>query len=234
MNNNIRILMVDDEFLALKLLEDYTSRLPGLEVVATTKSVTEAMDILAKEQIDLLFLDIQMPILSGVNLFKSLQKKPLAIFTTAYAEYAVEAFDLNAVDYLLKPYGFERFVQAINKVRETLSPKAEPASESSFIVVKVEGRLQKVLLKDLLYVEGLKEYVKLVCSGKQYVTFERLKNIAEMLPAADFVRVHKSFIVAKQAVQSLEGNQLDLGKVKIPISREKKEEILAAIFGGTY
>jgi two-component system, LytTR family, response regulator LytT len=234
MNNNIRILMVDDEFLALKLLEDYTSRLPGLEVVATTKSVTEAMDILAKEQIDLLFLDIQMPILSGVNLFKSLQKKPLAIFTTAYSEYAVEAFDLNAVDYLLKPYGFERFVQAINKVRETLSPKAEPASESSFIVVKVEGRLQKVLLKDLLYVEGLKEYVKLVCSGKQYVTFERLKNIAEMLPAADFVRVHKSFIVAKQAVQSLEGNQLDLGKVKIPISREKKEEILAAIFGGTY
>jgi DNA-binding LytR/AlgR family response regulator len=232
MNYNIRILMVDDEFLALKLLEDYISRLPGLEVVAKTKSVTEALDILAKEQIDLLFLDIQMPILSGVNLFKSLQKKPLAIFTTAYAEYAVEAFDLNAVDYLLKPYGFERFVQAINKVRDILAQKSESPKEPGFIVVKVEGRLQKVLLKDLLYVEGLKEYVKLICNGKQYVTYERLKNIEEILPATDFVRVHKSFIVAKQAVQSLEGNQLDLGKVKIPISREKKEEILFAIFGG--
>ncbi len=232
MNNNIRILMVDDEFLALKLLEDYISRLPGLEVVAKTKSVAEALDILAKEQIDLLFLDIQMPILSGVNLFKSLQKKPLAIFTTAYAEYAVEAFDLNAVDYLLKPYGFERFVQAINKVRDILAKKTESPNEPNFIVVKVDGRLQKVLLKDLLYVEGLKEYVKLVCNGKQYVTFERLKNIEELLPAADFVRVHKSFIVAKQAVQSLEGNQLDLGRVKIPISREKKEGVLSAIFGG--
>jgi two-component system, LytTR family, response regulator LytT len=232
MNNNIRILMVDDEFLALKLLEDYISRLPGLEVVAKTKSVTEALDLLAKEQIDLLFLDIQMPVLSGVNLFKSLQKKPLAIFTTAYAEYAVEAFDLNAVDYLLKPYGFERFVQAINKVRDILAQKAESPNEPNFIVVKVDGRLQKVLLKDLLYVEGLKEYVKLVCNGKQYVTFERLKNIEELLPAADFVRVHKSFIVAKQAVQSLEGNQLDLGRVKIPISREKKEGVLSAIFGG--
>lgn len=223
----MRILLVDDEFLALNLLEEYASRIPGLQVVNKVKSGILALEILEKEAIDVLFLDIQMPMLSGVNLLRALPKKPITIFTTAYSEYAVEAFDLNVVDYLLKPYSFERFVQAVNKAKEAMPP----LSPLDFIVVKVDGRLQKIQLSELLYVEGLKEYVKLVTATKQYVTFERLKNIADMLPEQDFLRVHKSYIVAKHAVHAVEGNLLDLGKIKIPISREKKEEVVKSIFG---
>jgi two-component system, LytTR family, response regulator LytT len=223
----MRILLVDDEFLALNLLEEYASRIPGLQVVNKVKSGIQALEILEKEPIDVLFLDIQMPMLSGVNLLRALPKKPITIFTTAYSEYAVEAFDLNVVDYLLKPYSFERFIQAVNKAKEAIAPPPP----LDFIVVKVDGRLQKIQLSELLYVEGLKEYVKLVSATKQYVTFERLKNIADMLPEQDFLRVHKSYIVAKHAVHAVEGNLLDLGKVKIPISREKKEEVVKSIFG---
>lgn len=227
----MRILLVDDEYLALRLLEEYAGRIPSLEVAGKAKTAVQALDILNRESIDVLFLDIQMPLLSGINLIKSLQKKPITIFTTAYSEYAIEAYDLNVVDYLLKPYSFERFVQAVNKAREALSRSGELPAEPPFLVVKTDGKLQKILLQDVLYVEGLREYVRLVCAGKQYVTFERLKNIEERLPAADFIRVHKSFIVSKKAVQSLEGHQLDLGKTRIPISRERKEAVVKAIFG---
>ena len=227
----IRVLLVDDEFLALNLLEDYMLRLPGLEIVAKVKVATQALDILQKEPVDLLFLDIQMPTLSGINLLKTLTQKPVTVFTTAYAQHAVEAYDLNVVDYLLKPYSFERFVQAVHKAKAVLTKQQPDAPEPTFIVVKVDGKLQKIALEDLLYVEGLREYVKLVCAGKQYITFERLKNIEEALPSTDFIRVHKSFIVAKGAVQSLDGNLLDIGKTKIPVSRDKKEDVVAAIFG---
>lgn len=227
----MRILLVDDEYLALRLLEEYASRIPSLEVAGKAKTAVQALDILNREPIDVLFLDIQMPLLSGIHLIKSLQKKPITIFTTAYSEYAIEAYDLNVVDYLLKPYSFERFVQAVNKAREALSRTGESSAEPPFLVVKTDGKLQKILLQDILYVEGLREYVRLVCAGKQYVTFERLKNIEERLPTPDFIRVHKSFIVSKKAVQSLEGHQLDLGKTRIPISRERKEAVVKAIFG---
>jgi two-component system, LytTR family, response regulator LytT len=229
-----RLLLVDDEFLALRLLEDYAARLPGLEVVAKAKTALQAMEILASEPIDILFLDIQMPVLSGVNLLKALPRRPVTIFTTAYSEYALEAFDLNVVDYLLKPYSFERFVQAVNKALDALPKSVENTEilpENAYIVVKVDGRLEKIALEELLYVEGLREYVRLVCANKQYVTFERMKNIEERLPAAQFLRVHKSYIVAKKAVQSLEGNLLHVGKVKIPVSRERKEAVVGAIFG---
>ena len=236
----IKILLVDDEFLALNLLEEFAGRLPGLEVVGKAKTPVQALEILENTAVDVLFLDIQMPIISGVHLLRSLQRPPVAIFTTAYSEHAVEAFDLNAVDYLLKPFSFERFLQAVNKAKESLGrreagasselPPAE-APESDFIVVKVDGRLQKIQLSELLYVEGLKEYARFVCSGRQYVTFERMKNIEEMLPSHAFMRVHKSYIVANRCVPSIEGHQLDLGKVKIPISREKKEAVVREIFG---
>lgn len=229
-----RLLLVDDEFLALRLLEDYAARLPGLEVAAKAKTALQAMEILAAEPIDILFLDIQMPVLSGVNLLKALPRRPVTIFTTAYSEYALEAFDLNVVDYLLKPYSFERFVQAVNKALDALPKSVENAEivpENEYIVVKVDGRLEKIALEELLYVEGLREYVRLVCANRQYVTFERMKNIEERLPAAQFLRVHKSYIVAKKAVQSLEGNLLHVGKVKIPVSRERKEAVVDAIFG---
>jgi DNA-binding LytR/AlgR family response regulator len=236
--NKIKILLVDDEFLALNLLEQYANQLPELEIVGKIKSPIQALDVLNREAIDILFLDIQMPVLSGTNLLKTLQRPPRAtVFTTAYSEYAIEAFDLNVVDYLLKPFSFERFLQAVNKAKDLMDKKTHPsvktvvsASEASFFTFKVDGKIEKIFARDILYVEGLREYVRIVTSSRQYVTYESMKNMEEMLPSPDFLRVHKSYIVSKQKVNALDGNQLEIGKVKIPISREKKEEIVTAIF----
>ena len=233
----IKILLVDEEYVALNLLEEFAGGLPGLEVVGKAQTPAQALEILEKTPVDILFLDIQMPVISGANLLRSLRRPPVTVFTTAYSEHIVEVFDLNAVDYLPKPFSFERFLQAVNKAKEAMGRQEAPAtadtlpSEADCIVVKVDGRFQKIRLSELLYVEGLKEYVRFVCSGRQYVTFERMKNIEEILPAQAFMRVHKSYIVAKRCVQSIEGNQLDLGKIKIPISREKKEDVVREIFG---
>jgi two-component system, LytTR family, response regulator LytT len=247
---NLRILLVDDEYLALNLLEQYVQQLPDMEVIGKVKSPIQALEILQNEPVDILFLDIQMPVLSGTNLLKTLQRPPATIFTTAYGQHAVEAFDLNAVDYLLKPFSFERFLQSINKAKAFLQKKASPlmplassrlgvtVSEpispdlKEFLTMKVDGKIEKVTIKDIIYIEGLREYIKIVTQSRNYVTLESMKNMEETLAPYDFVRAHKSYIVAKKRVQSLEGNLLGLGaKLKIPISRERKEEVVKAIFG---
>jgi DNA-binding LytR/AlgR family response regulator len=233
----IRTLLVDDEYLALNLLEAYVQQVPDLELIGKEKLPMKALECLQQGQVDLLFLDIQMPVLSGTNLLKTLQNPPLVIFTTAYTEYAIEAYDLNVVDYLLKPFPFERFVQAVQKAKQLLNARqAGSSSESSsapdFLSLKVDGKLVKVFLEDILYIEGLKEYVRFVCSGnRRYVTLESLRNLEELLPAQQFSRVHKSYIVAKTKVSALDGNMLEIGTVKIPISRGKRDEVVADIFG---
>lgn len=243
----IKTLLVDDEFLALKLLDNFLDRLSDIEIIAKVKSPIEALEILQTQPIDLLFLDIQMPTLSGTNLLKTLPHPPVTIFTTAYAEYAPLAFDLNAVDYLLKPFSFERFLQAVTKAKKQLnlqntnSPKVVLSTsnnteettpkEKPFIAVKVDGSIQKIYLSEIIYVEGLREYVRIVCQeNKRYVTLESLKNMEKMLPSEDFMRVHKSYIVAKRKVTKLVGNILEIDTFEIPISRSKKENILQTIF----
>ncbi len=232
----IKTLLVDDEYLALNLLEEFSRKVPDLEVVDKVKSPMKALDILNQKKIDLLFLDIQMPTLSGNNLLKTLNNPPLTIFTTAYSDYAIEAFELNAIDYLPKPFSFERFLQAVNKAKEQLylrHPQQEvilPSTSKDFFSIKVDGKIVKVHFDDILYVEGLKEYVRFVCRDARLVTLESLKNLEAILPADNFIRVHKSFIVAKNKVQSLDGNQLEIGSHKVPISRSKREEIVAWLF----
>ncbi len=230
----IKTMLVDDEYLALNLLETFVEKVPSLEIVAKTKSPIEAVAILQREEIDLLFLDIQMPTLSGNNLLKTLKHPPLTIFTTAYTDYALEAFELDAVDYLLKPFAFERFLQAVNKAKQLLPiPATEINStliEKGFFSIKVDGKIVKIYYDDILYVEGLKEYVRIVCKEGRFVTLESLKNLEAILPQDQFIRVHKSFIVAKKQVQSVEGNQLEIGPKKIPISRGKKDTIVRVIF----
>jgi two-component system, LytTR family, response regulator LytT len=240
-----KILIVDDEYLALNLLEQFIGQLTDLAIVSKCKSAIQALEILNKEPVDILFLDIQMPVLSGINLLKTLQRPPATIFTTAYSNYAVEAFDLNVVDYLLKPFSFERFLQSVNKAKEFLS-KREPLAALSmpsvphlpvetapkdYLIAKVDGKIEKIFFKDIVVVEGMREYVKFICQHRNYIVLESMKNLEDALPQADFLRVHKSFIVAKERVQSLEGNQLLVEKLKIPISRERKEEVVKAIFG---
>lgn len=237
--DKIKTLLVDDEYLALNLLEEFIKQIPDMEVVGKVKSPIKALEVLNQTPVDLLFLDIQMPTLSGNQLLKTLKHPPLTIFTTAYSEYAIEAFELNAIDYLLKPFSFERFLQAINKAREQLNFRNEkparsailfPEQSQDFFTVKVDGKLTKVRYDDILFIEGLKEYVRIVCSDARHVILESLKNLEDRLPDADFLRVHKSYIVAKSKVQSVEGNMLEIGKNRIPISRSKREEVIQAIF----
>jgi two-component system, LytTR family, response regulator LytT len=234
------VLLVDDEYLALDLLENFCSRLPDLQLVGKIRTPLDAQHFLNQETVDILFLDIQMPMLNGTNLLRTLRRPPVTIFTTAYAEYAVEAFDLNAVDYLLKPFSFERFLQAIGKAREHLMKQQNPTPAVSavpekelpeYLVCKVDGRLEKIFFNDIIAVEGMREYVKIICTGKYYITLESMKNMEENLPASAFVRTHKSWIVAKHRVKTLDGNILQVEKLGIPVSRERKDEVVKAIFG---
>lgn len=232
----IKTLLVDDEFLALNLLETFVQKIPEMVIVDKVKNPLKAIDILNREPVDLLFLDIQMPTLSGTEMLKTIQNPPVTIFTTAYADYAVEAFSLNAIDYLLKPFSFERFLQAVNKARERIhfqrsaSGILMPSQSHDFFTAKVDGKLVKIRFGDILFIEGLKEYVRIVCTDARHVTLESLKNLEQLLPQEAFIRVHKSFIVAKDKVQQLNGNMLEIGKHKIPISRTKKEEVVEWIF----
>lgn len=232
----IKTLLVDDEFLALNLLEEFVKKIPELEISGKVKNPMEALDILNREPIDLLFLDIQMPTLSGTDLLKTIQHPPVTIFTTAYSDYAVEAFGLNAIDYLLKPFSFERFLQAVNKAKERIlfnqsaSGIYLPSQSRDFFTAKVDGKLVKIRFNEILFIEGLKEYVRIVCTDARHVTLESLKNLESLLPESDFIRVHKSYIVAKDKVQQLNGNMLEIGKHKIPISRSKREEVVEWIF----
>ncbi|MEO1438295.1 MAG: LytTR family DNA-binding domain-containing protein [Bacteroidota bacterium] len=232
-----RVLVVDDEYLALKLLETFIQELPELVIVASVKSPIEALDILNRESIDILFLDVQMPTLSGVNLLKSLPKRPATIFTTAYAEHAVDAFNLDAVDYLLKPFAFERFLQAVNKAKDHLTSRAKAQSlpspgkeKKDYLTVKSDTRLIKVPYHDLLFIEGYKEYAKLITVHETIICLERLKNLESELPANQFMRVHKSFIVNLSKVSAMEGNRLEVRTHKIPVSREKKKAVLEKLF----
>ncbi|MBK8043368.1 MAG: response regulator transcription factor [Haliscomenobacter sp.] len=239
--NPIKTLLVDDEYLALHLLGEFLRQIPGIEVVAQVTSPMKALEILQAEPVQLLFLDIQMPLLSGNNSLKTLKNPPLTIFTTAYDQYAVEAFDLQAVDYLLKPFSFERLLKAVNRAKEFLAqeelqgePREEaktPVPEARFMSVRSNGKLIKIFFEELLFIEGLGEYVKFHCVSQKIVALMSLKTLEESLPAGRFLRVHKSFIVAADRVTAVEGNQLLLGADKIPVSREKRDQVLSQIFG---
>lgn len=227
-----RCLLVDDEHFALALLEKFIGDTPGLEVVATCKSPIRAVEILQSEPVDLLFLDIQMPVLSGTNLLRSVSRKPVTIFTTAYPQHAVEAFDLDAVDYLLKPFSFERFTQAVNKALAALNRQTGPALEGH-LTVKADRQWVKIALSEIRYIEGWKEYVKIYTENEKIITLESLNNLENTLPAGHFLRVHKSFIVATGKVERMDGEDLMLnGAARVPVARARKKEVVVALFGG--
>ena len=232
---NFRCLLVDDEHLALSLLEKFVADTPGLEVAATCKSPVRAIELLQSEPIDLLFLDIQMPILSGLSLLKSVSRKPVTIFTTAYPQHALEAFELDAVDYLLKPYSFERFSHAVEKAMVLLRQRADGATSQpdGYLTVKADRQWVKIPVAEISYIEGWKEYVKIYVENEKIVTLESLNNLESTLPPEHFLRVHKSFIVAKNRVQKMDGESLVLiGETRVPVARARKKEVVAALFGG--
>lgn len=226
---NYTCLIVDDEPLARKLLSEYLSKVPWLQLQGACSSPMEALDVLRRQAPDILFLDVQMPELTGISLLKVLQKKPYVILTTAYSEYALEGYELDVMDYLLKPITFERFLKAVEKAAERLSPAPSAApveAESSptentpdFVFVKDGTALVKVRLGDILYVEGLKDYVALhLPGGKRIVTLQRLKVLEEQLPAERFARIHNSYIVGLEWLDVVHKDHVEIAKIKLPVS----------------
>ena len=223
---NITCLIVDDEPLARNLLKEYVNKVPYLDLKGTCSNAIEAMELMRRHPVDLLLLDIQMPDITGTTFVKTLQRKPLVIFTTAYSDYALESYDLDVVDYLLKPITFERFLRAIDKVGQrvtsvTVVTAVKPTqgeAESSFIFVKDGTKLVKVRWEDILYIEGLKDYVTIHTREKKIVTLQRLKTLETQLPANKFIRIHNSYIVALGAIDVIHKNDVQVGKTLLPIS----------------
>lgn len=234
----IKCLIVDDEPLAIEILQSYVERVESLELVTTCSNAVQAFDVLKKEKVDLLFLDIQMPKLTGIEFLKALNPTPKVIFTTAYREYAVESYELNVVDYLLKPVGFDRFLMAINKVvenesslSEVIHSTSEPLQESDpFLFLKVDRKMVKVYLKDITYIESLKDYVRVKTGeGKEVVSLQRISYLEKKLPADCFKRVHKSYIVALKRIDAYSNTAIEVGGTEVPIGRSYKSEVMKVL-----
>ena len=234
MSEKYNVIIVDDEYLAQKLLQDYVSKVDSLQLVATCSNAFEAMNALKEHTVDIMLLDIQMPDLTGLELVRSLEKKPAVIFTTAYSEYAVDAFNLAVADYLLKPFDFPRFIQAINKAigkgrtnEETPAAKSDTVSRSSdFITVKADYKLYKINYDDLLFIEGQHEYVTFHTAQRRVTALFALKDLEEILPKDQFVRVHKSYIVSFRHIEDLDKSDVNVAGHKIPVGSSYRDDLL--------
>ena len=218
----IRSLIIDDEPVAREILRTYSASVPQLEVVAECEDAMQALEIIQKEPIDLLFLDINMPGLSGISLLKSLPNPPAVILTTAYSEYALEGFELNVTDYLLKPFSLERFLKAVNKI-----PKKEAsAGIGSSIIIKTDGRTFRVATQDIVYLESQGDYVIIHTQKERFTTYDRLKAILDRLPESAFARIHKSYAIGLTHIDYVEGNHLVILDKELPIGKTFKDEFL--------
>ena len=211
----IRCILVDDEPLALEVLEHFISRTPELELVARCGNALDAFKILHDQQVDLMFLDIKMPGISGLDFVSSLKIPPAVIFTTAFAEHAVKGFELEAVDYLLKPITFERFEKSIRKLLKMCPP--EPVDVKDYTYFKVSGRLIKIFHADLLYAQSVKDYILICTRTGNHLTHMTMKYLAGLLPSPAFLRVHRSYLVNRAAISQADKNNVHVGKEIIPV-----------------
>ncbi len=236
----LKCIAIDDEPLALEIITDYISRVPFLELIQTFDNAIESIDYLKSNNVDLMFLDIQMESLTGTQLVKALSHKPEVIFTTAYDTYAVEGFELDAADYLLKPISFERFVKAVDKVYNRLRSDIAKQHYSgvtianpveNFFFVKTENRLQKVFFNDILYVEGQGDYLRIICRNCKIMTLQNFKTLEKILPVDNFIRVHKSYMVAVNKIESVIKNRIKIGTESIPVSDSYKKSFYEILRG---
>lgn len=231
--NRYRCLIIDDEPLAQNVLESYLKNVPFVELIAKCENAIEALEWIKKQKIDLIFLDISMPFISGIEFIKTLQDPPSVILTTAHKEFAVESYELSVLDYLLKPISFERFLKAINKLDNQASYIIKPAKDDSendlFIYVKSDRKNVKILLKEILFIESIKDYIKIHLQSKTIITQLQISVIEQRLPDS-FIRVHRSFLVAKDKITAYNQHDIEIGKYQIPIGRNYKV-IVSKIFG---
>lgn len=227
----IKCMVVDDEKLAREAIITYINRMPELNVAAECENAIEAMMAIRKHKVDLIFLDIEMPEISGIEFLKSLKNIPHVIFTTAYRNYAVDAFDLNVIDFLLKPISFDRFLKAVNKVFD-LNSTGQPTIQTNdkqdlFINVKADRKTYKVSLHDIVYIESIKDYVKIITAEESIITHDTITNQEKKLPESQFVRIHRSFIINKNHVQAFDAETVYMDtKKELPISRTYKLSVL--------
>ncbi|RZK49480.1 MAG: response regulator transcription factor [Pedobacter sp.] len=240
----LKCIAVDDEPLALDILEDYISKVPFLELVSKTENAIEALQLVQAGGIDLVFLDVQMPDLTGIQFLKIAHDKSNYILTTAYSQYALESYDLNVSDYLLKPIAFDRFYKAVEKVRNLVQLEealpaipAEPVAAApvnqvqDYIFVKTEHKIQKIQLDDILYIEGLKDYISIFTANERIITLQNMKKMEETLPKGEFKRVHKSYIVALDKIESIERSRIAIKGKIIPIGDTYRDDFFKTIEG---
>jgi DNA-binding LytR/AlgR family response regulator len=225
-------LIVDDEPIARDIVRNYCGHLPYLQVIGVSGNALEAKAILHQQKVDILFLDINMPVIDGISFLKTLKNPPQVIFTTAYKEYALDAFDLSACDYLLKPFSLERFIMAVDKAAEKLLSLPLAVQETTgtqkedFVFIKTEGKIFKILHQDLLFAEANGNYTKIVTLQNTLLPAMTFSNVEEILPRSIFLRVHRSFIINKSKIDHIEGNRVYINRIEIPIGGNYKDLFL--------
>jgi DNA-binding LytR/AlgR family response regulator len=226
----INCLVVDDEPIARKGLMEYIRQIDYLYLVDQCNSAAEAAGMLQKNKVDLVFLDIQMPKLTGIEFVKALANPPLIIFTTAFSEYALEGFELDVVDYLLKPISFPRFLKSVEKAQNYLHARNKELSiTQDFFFIKCNGKIEKIVMADVIYIEAMSNYVIIHTREKKYITYLTFSGIEEQLPSNLFIRVHKSFLVAVSAIQTIDGNKVITGLVSLPLSKNYRNDVMNRI-----
>ncbi len=231
---SIKCIIVDDEPLAIEIVESYVSKTDQLELVGTFRNAVQAFAFLQQNQVDLIFLDIQMPRLSGIDFLKTIKNPPKVIFTTAYRDYALEGFELEVVDYLLKPIPFERFLKAIGKVMQQPNAAALPSvsktenTSEDYVYFKVDKKMIKTKMTDVLYIESIKDYVKVKTKEKEIVTQQKISYLEESLPR-QFLRIHRSFIINVDKIDAYSATDVEIGTHNIPIGRNYKTDVMKVL-----
>lgn len=229
--NKLKCIVVDDEPLAQEVLERYLQNIREIELVTTCSNALEAFEVLNNEPIDLMFLDISMPVISGLDFLRSLHKAPAVIITTAHPDYALQGYDLDVVDYLVKPVSMERFMKAVNKAIERVRLPLPQARNSmpDYMFVKSDQKLIRINFADIHYIEGMKDYVKIFTAEKMIVTLHTMKFFEANLPSDQFIRIHKSYIANAASIKSIAGNELELHQTRLPIGSSYKDNLMKMI-----
>ena len=225
----IECIIVDDEPASREILEKYIADYPILTLAKACKNAYEANDFIKNHDINLIFLDINMPGLSGMKFYKSLANPPFVIFTTAYPEFAVEGFEVNAIDYLLKPFSFERFMKAVNKAVEIIKNRKSESISLDFILLKADKKIYRILIHDITYIEAVGDYVRVNCNSKSIMVHETFRNLLDQLPENQFIRVHKSYAISVSKFDIIEGNIVKIGGEAIPIGHTYRDEFMNRI-----
>jgi DNA-binding LytR/AlgR family response regulator len=230
----MKCIIVDDEPLAIEIVESYVSRIDQLQLAGTFRNAIAAFTFLQQNPVELIFLDIQMPKLSGIEFLKTLKSPPKVIFTTAFRDYALDGFELEVVDYLLKPISFERFLKAVAKAMhkdavQPLPTKPQDPNADNYVFFKVDKKMVKTNMKDILYIESIKDYVKVRTTEKEIITQQKISYLEESLPKDQFLRIHRSFIINRERIDAFSATDVEIGKHHVPIGRNYKNDVIKAL-----